>query len=109
MKWYISVCSVTGLESDRQAAWTWRSACPNRFDEMFSRRDVLPVAVKLREGESFDSLLRRFNKEVMEGGVMKDLRRRRWFVPKGEQRRMDERKGRRRARMQRLRQEHEEG
>ena len=68
-----------------------------------------PVGVKLREGESFDSLLRRFNKEVMDGGVMKDLRRRRWFVPKGEQRRMDERKGRRRARMQRLRQDHEEG
>ena len=77
--------------------------------ENTNRRDVLAVAVKLREGESFDSLLRRFNKEVMEGGVMKDLRRRRWFVPKGEQRRMDERKGRRRARMQRLRQEHEEG
>lgn len=67
------------------------------------------VTVKLRDGESFDSLLRRFNKEVMEGGVMKDLRRRRWFVPKGEQRRMDERKGRRRARMQRLRREQEEG
>jgi small subunit ribosomal protein S21 len=74
-----------------------------------NRRDVLAVAVKLRDGESFDSLLRRFNKEVMDGGVMKDLRRRRWFVPKGEQRRMDERKGRRRARMQRMRQEHEEG
>ncbi len=78
------------------------------FENIY-RRDVLAMAVKLREGESFDSLLRRFNKEVMEGGVMKDLRRRRWFVPKGEQRRMDERKGRRRARMQRLRQEHEEG
>ncbi|CAG0975031.1 30S ribosomal protein S21 [Anaerolineae bacterium] len=67
------------------------------------------MTVKLREGESFDSLLRRFNKEVMEGGVMKDLRRRRWFVPKGEQKRIDERKGRRRARMMRLRQEQEEG
>jgi len=67
------------------------------------------VTVKLREGESFDSLLRRFNKEVMEGGVMKDLRRRRWFVPKGEQKRIDERKGRSRARMMRLRQEQEEG
>ena len=77
--------------------------------KMKNRRGDFTVAVKLREGESFDSLLRRFNKEVMEGGVMKDLRRRRWFVPKGEQRRMDERKGRRRARMQRLRQEHEEG
>jgi small subunit ribosomal protein S21 len=67
------------------------------------------VTVKLREGESFDSLLRRFNKEVMEGGVMKDLRRRRWFVPRGEQKRIDERKGRRRARMMRMRQEQEEG
>lgn len=67
------------------------------------------MSVRLKEGESFDSLLRRFNKEVMEGGIMKDLRRRRWFVPKGEQRRIDERKGRRRARMMRLRQEQEEG
>ena len=67
------------------------------------------MTVKLREGESFDSLLRRFNKEVMEGGVMKDLRRRRWFVPRGEQKRIDERKGRRRARMMRMRQEQEEG
>ena len=67
------------------------------------------MSVRLKEGESFDSLLRRFNKEVMEGGIMKDLRRRRWFVPKGEQRRIDERKGRRRARMMRMRQEQEEG
>ena len=67
------------------------------------------MTVKLRDGESFDSLLRRFNKEVMDGGVMKDLRRRRWFIPKGEQRRMDERKGRRRARMMRLRSMQEEG
>jgi small subunit ribosomal protein S21 len=70
---------------------------------------VIFVTVRLRDGESFDSLLRRFNKEVMEGGVMKDLRRRRWFIPKGEQRRMDERKGRRRARMMRMRQMQEEG
>ncbi len=67
------------------------------------------MTVRLREGESFDSLLRRFNKEVMEGGIMKDLRRRRWFIPKGEQRRMEERKGRRRARLMRLRQMQEEG
>ena len=67
------------------------------------------MTVRLRDGESFDSLLRRFNKEVMDGGVMKDLRRRRWFIPKGEQHRMDERKGRRRARIMRLRQMQEEG
>ena len=67
------------------------------------------MTVRLRDGESFDSLLRRFNKEVMEGGVMKDLRRRRWLIPKGEQRRMEERKGRRRARLQRLRRDQDEG
>ena len=67
------------------------------------------MTVKLRDGESFDGLLRRFNKEVMEGGVMKDLRRRRWFIPKGEQRRMEERKGRHRARLQRLRRDQDEG
>ena len=67
------------------------------------------MTVKSRDGESFDGLLRRFNKEVMEGGVMKDLRRRRWFIPKGEQRRMEERKGRRRARLQRLRRDQDEG
>ena len=67
------------------------------------------MTVKVRDGESFDGLLRRFNKEVMDGGVMKDLRRRRWFIPKGEQRRMEERKGRRRARLQRLRRDQDEG
>ncbi len=87
---------------------TWRVSCYPQSKSLTIERDRA-VTVKLRDGESFDSLLRRFNKEVMEGGVMKDLRRRRWFVPKGEQRRMDERKGRRRARMQRLRREQEEG
>ena len=108
MKWYYIDARVTGLGIDRQAAWLGVFLV-NGIKKKTNRRDVLAVAVKIREGESFDSLLRRFNKEVMDGGVMKDLRRRRWFVPKGEQRRMDERKGRRRARMQRMRQEHEEG
>lgn len=85
-----------------QAAWAWRFSC-QRVENIKSVERERAVTVRLREGESFDSLLRRFNKEVMDGGVLKDLRRRRWFVPKGEQRRMDERKGRRRARIQRLR------
>jgi small subunit ribosomal protein S21 len=63
------------------------------------------VTVSLREGESFDSLLRRFNKEVMNGGILKDVRKRRWFVSKGEQRRVEERKGRRRARIRQRQEE----
>ncbi len=88
---------------DRQPTWAWRFSCLGTKSLKIER--VRAVTVRLREGESFDSLLRRFNKEVMDGGVLKDLRRRRWFVPKGEQRRMDERKGRRRARIQRLREQ----
>ena len=67
------------------------------------------MTVELNENESFDSLLRRFNRQVMNNGTLKDVRRKRWFITKGEQHRMDERKGRRRARMMRLRSMQEEG
>ena len=63
------------------------------------------MTVELNENESFDSLLRRFNRQVMSNGVLKEVRRKRWFITKGEQRRMDQRKGRRRARIRQLRAE----
>ncbi len=63
------------------------------------------MTVQLQDNESFDSLLRRFNRQVMTNGVLKEVRRKRWFITKGEQRRMDERKGRRRARIRQLRAE----
>jgi small subunit ribosomal protein S21 len=63
------------------------------------------VTVELNDNESFDSLLRRFNRQVMNNGVLKEVRRKRWFITKGEQRRMDQRKGRRRARIRQLRSE----
>ena len=52
--------------------------------------------VKLREGESQQQLLRRFRKKVTRSGVMSEVRKRRWFVSKNEQRRMDEKKAIRR-------------
>jgi len=61
------------------------------------------LTVNLREEESFDALLRRFNREVMNSGVMTDVRKKRFFVTKGEQKRIDVRKGRRRARIRQLR------
>ncbi len=63
------------------------------------------MTVELQDSESFDSLLRRFNRQVMNNGVLKDVRRKRWFIAKGEQHRMDVRKGRRRARIRQLRSE----
>jgi small subunit ribosomal protein S21 len=56
-----------------------------------------------RDEESFDSLLRLFNRQVMNSGILTDIRRKRFFVTKGEQRRIDARKGRRRARLRQLR------
>lgn len=67
------------------------------------RKGVSFLTVTLRDEESFDGLLRRFNREVMNTGVMTDVRRKRFFVSKGEQKRIDARKGRRRARIRQLR------
>ena len=52
--------------------------------------------VKLRDGESQDKLLRRFRKAVIRGKVLSEVRKRRWFVSKGEQRRMEKKKAIRR-------------
>jgi small subunit ribosomal protein S21 len=67
---------------------------------------VLPK-VKLKDGESQQQLLRRFRKKVTRSGVMSEVRKRRWFVSKSEQRRMDEKKAIRRIRKrERRRQEY---
>jgi len=54
--------------------------------------------VVLREGESQQQLLRRFRKKTIRSGLMSEVRKRRWFVSKSEQRRMDEKKAIRRIR-----------
>lgn len=67
------------------------------------REGVRYLTVNLRDEESFDGLLRRFNREVMNSGIMTDVRKKRFFITKGEQGRIDARKGRRRARIRQLR------
>ena len=52
--------------------------------------------VKLRSGESQDQLLKRFRKKVVKSGVLSTVRRKRWFVSRSEQRRMDKKKAARR-------------
>ena len=52
--------------------------------------------VKIRDGESQDKLLRRFRKAVIRSKVLTEVRKRRWFVTKSEQRRMEKKKAIRR-------------
>jgi small subunit ribosomal protein S21 len=56
------------------------------------------ASVNLRNGESQDSLLKRFRKKVVKSGVLSTVRRKRWFVSKSEQRRMEKKKAIRRGR-----------
>lgn len=52
--------------------------------------------VNLRNGESQDSLLKRFRKKVVKSGVLSTIRDKRWFISKSEQRRMAKKKAIRR-------------
>jgi small subunit ribosomal protein S21 len=54
------------------------------------------TAVNLRNNESQDQLLKRFRKKIVKSGVLSTVRRKRWFVSKSEQRRMDQKKAIRR-------------
>jgi small subunit ribosomal protein S21 len=54
------------------------------------------TVVNLRNNESQDQLLKRFRKKIVKSGVLSTVRRKRWFVSKSEQRRMDEKKAIRR-------------
>ena len=59
--------------------------------------------VSRRENESFDSLLRRFRKRVNEDRIKTELRKRRYFITKGEKARIAKKKGIQRARRKRRR------
>jgi small subunit ribosomal protein S21 len=61
--------------------------------------------VVLRSGESQESLLRRFRKQVTRDRVLSDAKRRRFFVSKSEQRRIALRKAIRRERKRQWREE----
>jgi small subunit ribosomal protein S21 len=61
--------------------------------------------VKSRDGEPFDILLKRFRKRVGQDGIRAEMRKRRYFVTKGEQERIDKKKGIQRSR-RKLRRRH---
>lgn len=57
--------------------------------------------VVLRNGESQDKLLKRFRKKVIRSGVLGEVRKRRWFVSRNEQRRLEKKKTARRIQKRR--------
>ena len=56
------------------------------------------MSVRLRSGESQEALLKRWRKEVTTAGVLKALRKKRWFVSRSEKRRIAKAKAIRKAR-----------
>ena len=63
------------------------------------------ATVQLRPGESQDSLLKRFRKEVAEAGILSDVRKRRWHVSRSQLRRLAKQKAIRRERRKRWKRE----
>ena len=64
------------------------------------------ASVNLRNGESQDSLLKRFRKKVVKSGVLSTVRRKRWFVSKSEQRKEKRRRAERNRRKKAMQQGH---
>ncbi len=60
------------------------------------------ATVVLRPNESQDSLLRRFRKKVVKSGVLSTIRRKRWFVSKSENRRVECKKSMRRMKRRQM-------
>ena len=52
--------------------------------------------VVLRSNKSQESLRKRFRKKIVKSGVLSTVRRKRWFISKSEQRRMEDKKAIRR-------------
>ena len=81
-----------------------KQGLPIFFVRMFAQYPVNPpkeevirlTVVNLRSNESQDMLLKRFRKKIVKSGILSTVRRKRWFVSKSEQRRMDQKKAIRR-------------
>ncbi|MEJ2487812.1 MAG: 30S ribosomal protein S21 [Anaerolineales bacterium] len=76
-----------------------RTRVRNDYRQRAVRKEVSSLAkVTIRPNESQQQLFRRFRKAVSSAGVLSDVRRKRWFVSKSEERRIAKKKAIRRAR-----------
>ena len=61
--------------------------------------ELILTTVILRPNESQEQLVRRFRKKVVRSGIMSTIRKKRWFVSRTEERRMEAKKTARRMKM----------
>ena len=54
------------------------------------------TSVVLRPNESQEQLMRRFRKKIVRSGILSTVRKKRWFISKSEERRMEVKKSARR-------------
>jgi ribosomal protein S21 len=59
----------------------------------------MALEVSIREGESQDSLLRRFQRKVQMEGILREVKAHRYFLSKGEAARLKAKKSARRRRL----------
>ena len=59
------------------------------------------VFVKIREGESIEEALRRFKRECERNGILKEIKRREYYLSPSVRRKLKEQEARRKARRQR--------
>ena len=71
-------------------------------DTLLTKGGDKVATVVLRPNESQDSLLRRFRKKVVKSGVLSTIRRKRWFVSKSENRRVERKKSMRRMKRRQM-------
>jgi small subunit ribosomal protein S21 len=85
------------LEGSSRVLRVLGCVCDKPIFFIHPRKEVIELtSVNLRNNESQDSLLKRFRKKVVKSGVLSTVRRKRWFVSKSEQRRMEKKKAIRR-------------
>jgi small subunit ribosomal protein S21 len=73
--------------------------CRAQMYEPSGGKEVSVLAtVTLKDGESQESLLKRFRKEVMQERILSEARRKRWYISPSEMRRIQKQRAIRRAR-----------
>ena len=63
-------------------------------------RSIMSLEVRLHEGESQDSLLRRFQRMIQTGGILREAKANRYFVSKRDAARIKAKKNAQRRRRQ---------
>ena len=63
----------------RRIPWEAAGVGPEPSGSLRERRDQRLAEVRIREGESFESLLKRFARRVQHEGILREIKRRRHF------------------------------